>query len=66
MILRINGETREVPPLVTVAMLVTHLGTPARTLLIEHNGVALRRAEWELIPLAEGDTLEFLQIAAGG
>ena len=66
MILRINGETREVPPLESVAALVAHLGTPPATLLVEHNGIALRRTEWDRSPLADGDVLEFLQIAAGG
>lgn len=66
MTLRINGQAREIPPLETVAAVVAHLGLPAATLLIEHNGVALRRDEWATTQVGEGDTVEFLQIAAGG
>ena len=33
---------------------------------IEHNGTALRPAEWTERPLAAGDRIELLRIAAGG
>jgi sulfur carrier protein len=66
MILRINGEERRLPELVTVSDLVQHLALPASTLLIEHNGAALRRSEWEGARLREGDRIELLRIAAGG
>ena len=42
------------------------LEIPAPTLLIEHNGTALRREEWPATRLADGDKLEILRIAAGG
>jgi sulfur carrier protein len=62
----INGETRDCPACTTIAELVQHLGLPGPTLLIEHNGVALRRDEWAAQPMSEGDRLEILKIAAGG
>jgi thiamine biosynthesis protein ThiS len=49
----------------TVAALVAELGFPNRTVLVEHNGTALRPEEW-LRPIAEGDRLELLRIVAGG
>ena len=66
MTLRINGEPRELPPVATIADVVAHLRVPAATLLVEHNGVALRRADWPATRLTEGDAIECLQIAAGG
>ena len=66
MTLEINGATRVVPDLRDVAQLVVHLDLPAAALLVEHNGTALRRDEWEGVPLADGDRLEILRIAAGG
>jgi thiamine biosynthesis protein ThiS len=66
MTLRINGEERLLPTLATVSDLVKHLALPAATLLIEHNGIALRRAEWEGALLRDGDGIELLRIAAGG
>jgi sulfur carrier protein len=61
----INGEARDLDAR-TVADVPAALGLPAATLLIEHNGDALRPAEWPTRLLAEGDRLEILRIAAGG
>jgi thiamine biosynthesis protein ThiS len=63
--LLINGEARDLDAR-TVADLPGALGLPAAVLLIEHNGEALRPAEWPARPLAAGDRLEILRIAAGG
>ena len=63
--LYINGEPAE-HQVSTVAELVASLSLPGPTLLIEHNGTALRRDEWVEIRLAEGDKLEILRVAAGG
>ena len=64
--LTINGETREGIAAENVAELVDELGLPAPAVLIEHNGVALRRVEWPECPLHEGDQLEIIRIVAGG
>ena len=66
MIVRLNGEAREISRARTVAELVEELGLPGPTLLIEHNGVALRRSEWSDRAVAEGDQIELMRIAAGG
>jgi thiamine biosynthesis protein ThiS len=62
----INGTPQEVPTVVTLPELLTVLNLPQQTLLVELNGVALHRREWEECPISEGDALEFLTIAAGG
>jgi thiamine biosynthesis protein ThiS len=61
----INGETRKVRAS-SVAGVVEELGLPGPTLLIEHNGKALRRAEWSDCAVHEGDRFEILRVAAGG
>jgi thiazole synthase len=61
----INGERRD-SAAVSVRELVTELNLAPETLLIEHNGLALHRSEWESAPLAAGDRLEILRVAAGG
>jgi sulfur carrier protein len=61
----VNGEARTVHA-PTIASLIDELGIPGATLLIEHNGNALRRDEWPAQTLAEGDRVELLRIAAGG
>ncbi|MDQ2867220.1 MAG: sulfur carrier protein ThiS [Verrucomicrobiota bacterium] len=61
----VNGERRETPDGTTVSALVAQLELVPATVLIEHNGVALHRREWERV-LVEGDRLEFLRVVAGG
>jgi thiamine biosynthesis protein ThiS len=63
---RINGDAHELDAVTTVADLVKTLSLSPATLLIEHNGTALRRDEWSLHPLCDDDQIELLQIAAGG
>jgi len=66
MILHINGEARELAAATTVHEMVAELSLPAQMLLIEHNGVALRRSEWGAAAIADGDRIEILRVAAGG
>jgi sulfur carrier protein len=68
MTLHINGAPRTFEPtaLAGVPDLVIRLGLEPSMILIEHNGCALRRSEWDTTPLAEGDRIEILQVAAGG
>lgn len=62
----LNGEKREVATARTVAELVAELGLPAPALLVEHNGVALRRTEWDASRLRDHDRVEIIRIVAGG
>ena len=64
--LQINGEPREISGPETVAALVEVLRLQPATILVEHNGVALRRDEWGERRLADADQLEIIQVAAGG
>lgn len=66
MTLHINGLTRVIDNVANVAEVVVLLELPAEVLLVEHNGVALRRNEWLETSVKDGDTLELMQIAAGG
>ncbi len=65
MTLQINGEARGCEAR-EIAALVVELGLPAQAVLVEHNGVALRRDEWRGRVLSEGDRLEIIRIVAGG
>jgi sulfur carrier protein len=62
----INGDTREVAEVYNVAELIAALGLPAPAMLVEHNGVALRREEWPASALTDGDQIEVVRIVAGG
>jgi thiamine biosynthesis protein ThiS len=61
----VNGEDRQ-SRAETVSGLVEEMELPAPLLLIEHNGIALRKADWADTALREGDRIEILRISAGG
>ncbi len=64
--IHINGDARDIAGLKTLADIAPALGLVPAMILIEHNGIAPRRADWPKIPLAENDRVEILQVAAGG
>ena len=61
----LNGTSRQTQS-ANVEVLVAELGLKRGTVLVEHNGVALRPDEWGTTSLQEGDRIEILRIAAGG
>jgi len=62
----VNGETRELPSTLTVAALLGELGCDPRRVAVEINRRILRRAEFEVVGLAEGDVLEVVHFVGGG
>ena len=62
----VNGEPREIVRARNVAELIDELDLPAPAILAEHNGLALRRDEWQARLLTEGDRIELVRIVAGG
>ena len=63
----INGDCHEFPAeSISLEEVIAALDLEPRTLLIEHNGTALAREDWHGRPVAHGDSLEILRIAAGG
>jgi thiamine biosynthesis protein ThiS len=61
----LNGEARSVEP-TTISALVRELNLIPAMLLIEHNGLALHREEWNSHALRDGDKVEFIRVVAGG
>jgi thiamine biosynthesis protein ThiS len=66
MTISLNGQRAETRGALTVADLVCVYDLPPQAVLIEHNGTALHRREWKEKTLAEGDTIEFIRVVAGG
>ncbi|PYK99428.1 MAG: thiamine biosynthesis protein ThiS [Verrucomicrobia bacterium] len=62
----LNGEPRSVLEPTTISALVRELNLIPATLLIEHNGLALHREQWNSRALHEGDKIEFIRVVAGG
>jgi len=62
----LNGEARSVGEPTNISALVRELNLIPATLLIEHNGLALHREEWNSRALRDGDRVEFIRVVAGG
>ena len=64
--LRVNGDERQVPAGLTVTGLLEHLGLHPRMVVVERNGVILRREALESTPVEAGDALELVHFVGGG
>lgn len=62
----VNGESAEARGASDIAELVARYDLPAKAVLVEHNGLALRPDEWSDRRLEEGDRVEIIRIVAGG
>lgn len=62
----VNGAAADYEKELTVAELVQRHRLAPESTLVEHNGVALHRREWETQRLRENDRVEVLRVAAGG
>jgi sulfur carrier protein len=62
----LNGEPKDVERARDIPGLLEELGLASPALLVEHNGLALRRDEWPRRSLTEGDRIEIIRIVAGG
>lgn len=64
--IHVNGEPREISRAKNLRELLDEMQLPPHALLIEHNGTALRRNEWDVSLLRDGDRIEIVKIVAGG
>ena len=62
----INGEKKDIPEVANITEVMAALGLEPTMVLVEHNGLALRRSEWPNTKIQSGDQLEILRVAAGG
>jgi sulfur carrier protein len=63
---RINGDAREVPGGLTVGALLAHLGLDPRGVVVERNGVILRRDDLPRAGVEPGDAYELVHFVGGG
>jgi sulfur carrier protein len=63
---KINGNSREIDSVQTIAELLDALGVPANSVLIEQNGNVVARPDFQAAVVNEGDTIEIVQMVAGG
>jgi thiamine biosynthesis protein ThiS len=64
--IEVNGETREVPDVLTLSDLIALLGLAHERLAVELNREIVRHADWPRTMLAEGDRVEIIHFVGGG
>ena len=62
----INGDRRQVEPGQTLAQFLNGLRLEPRMVVVERNGEIVARDRLGETPVAPGDTLEIVQMMAGG
>lgn len=66
MTLTVNGEVRELPHGTTLSELIEFLSLAPERLAVERNLEVVRRTEWSVTKLAEGDRIEVVHFVGGG
>lgn len=66
MLIKVNGEQREVEPETALAKLVTLLNLKPEQIAIELNKEVVRRASWDETLLREDDQIEIVHFVGGG
>jgi sulfur carrier protein len=67
MTITLNGQPHPLTaPTTTIADLLQSLGLEGKPVVVEHNLQALLPRELQATPVADGDSIEIVQITAGG
>jgi len=66
MTLTVNGEPRDAEDAVTIERYLESLALKSQMVVVEHNGEIVARDRYADTVLAAGDTLEIVQMMAGG
>ena len=62
----INGEPRSVPEEQTIEALVSDLELPNERIAIELNRRIVRKSDWPMTHVTEGDRIEIVHFVGGG
>ena len=66
MIIRVNGDPREISGPLTVTGLLAQLSIDPRRVAVEHNLVVIKRDAFERTTIGEGDEIEIVNFVGGG
>ena len=64
--IHLNGEERGIDTATDLAKLVDELALPSKRIAVELNGNVIRRADWSLTPVGDGDKIEVVHFVGGG
>ena len=62
----INGEAREVPEGVRLDHLLELFSLPPKRVAIEVNKTVVRKVDWPVIKISDGDRIEIVHFVGGG
>jgi thiamine biosynthesis protein ThiS len=65
-IIRLNGDPREIAGPVTVAALLAQLDIDSRRVAVEHNLVVVKKDAFDRTTVSEGDEVEIVNFVGGG
>ena len=63
---RINGEPRQFPQAISIAVLAEEMGLTGKRIALERNGEIVPRSRFAEQQLADGDRLEIVVAVGGG
>jgi sulfur carrier protein len=61
-----NGKAHQIEPQKTLSALVKDFKLKPNAILLERNGEAVLRSQWDSTPLSHGDRIELIRVVAGG
>ena len=64
--IQLNGDPRELPEPFRVDAMLTHLGLDPRAVAVERNRAVVRRADYAVTPVLDGDEIEVVAFVGGG
>jgi sulfur carrier protein len=62
----VNGEERELEKPITLLEFLLQLGIPKERIAIEVNKEVVRRKDWEITIINDGDRIEIVYFVGGG
>ena len=62
----LNGEPHELAGPLTLSALLEQLKIESRRVAVEHNLTVVKRAEYDLTQIGEGDEIEIVNFVGGG
>lgn len=64
--IQINGQDREVPSGLDLGKLLEHLSLSRQRVAVELNREVVRKAEWSMRRISDGDRVEIVHFVGGG
>lgn len=64
--IQLNGDPRELPGPMTVTALLAHLGIDGRRVAVELNEIVVKRAQYDVATVDDGDVVEVVNFVGGG